>query len=211
MSRIAVDLFYLPNLEFFSTILDFDEILVDPDQDFRRKSYINRSDILGPNKVQRLTVPIQGRRPRIPEKYLKIDYEQKWVQGHLRSIQSAYGKAPFYEYYAPLFEQIYAKEYQLMWDLNLDLLTLCLRLLSIPAKIVVGEKSLKGECDQDIRGFFNTQEPFTTRNVYQEAPYFQLFGVDFEPNLSILDLIYNVGPESKLILEQSNKKTLNNR
>lgn len=206
MRKIAADLSYYPNLEFFCAILDFDVLAFNPEQEFRRKSFINRTDILGPNKVQRLTVPIQGRRPRISESKLLIDYEQKWLVGHLRSIQSAYGKAPFFEHYFPFFEQVYAKEHKLLWDLNLDILTLCLRFLDIPAKIDLAQDSLGISAEKDIRGHMSTNETFIVRDYYHPIPYFQLFGADFEPNLSILDLLFNVGPESKMILSDSIKK-----
>lgn len=206
MTKIAADLSYFPNLEFFCAILDYDEVVFSRGHEFRRKSFINRTDILGPNKVQRLTVPIQGRRPRIPEGKLLIDYEQKWVMGHLRSIQSAYGKAPFFEHYFPFFVQTFQKEHSQLWDLNLDILTLCLRFLGVPAKIVLVDDPAEIQVEKDIRGHISTQEPYTARNYYRVIPYFQLFGVDFEPNLGVLDLLFNVGPESKMILSDSAKK-----
>lgn len=206
MKRIAADLFYFPNLEFFCSILGYDELVFDPSQIFRRNSYLNRTEILGPNKVLRLSVPIQGRRPRLPEAELRIGEEQNWALAHVRSIQTAYGKAPFFEYYFPFFEQIFASAHTSIWELNMEIMTLCLRLLTIPAKIVPMENIDPKWVDRDIRGELGTQEPFSSRDYYSPYGYFQVFGVDFEPNLGVLDLLFNVGPESRLILERSVKK-----
>lgn len=152
MSRIAIDLNYFPNLEFFTAISGFDTLVLFPDQRFQRRTYINRTDILGPNKVQRLTVPIQGRRPAIPVSQLKIDYEQKWLQSHSKSIQTAYGKAPFYEFYFPYFEQVFAAKPQFLYELNEQILTLCLRLLGSSAKIEKAYSEENKDDFLDIRG-----------------------------------------------------------
>lgn len=206
MSRIAIDLNYFPNLEFFTAISGFDTLVLFPDQRFQRRTYINRTDILGPNKVQRLTVPIQGRRPAIPVSQLKIDYEQKWLQSHSKSIQTAYGKAPFYEFYFPYFEQVFAAKPQFLYELNEQILTLCLRLLGSSAKIEKAYSEENKDDFLDIRGLISPEGHFSDRGIYQSAPYFQLFGVDFEPNMSILDLLFNEGPEASRIILKSLKK-----
>ncbi|MHA7130071.1 WbqC family protein [Algoriphagus namhaensis] len=206
MTRIVTDLFYFPSLEYFSAILPYQEILLSRGDLFRRNSLINRTEILGPNKRQRLSIPIQGRRPRIPQGELKIDYSQKWVQSHLRSIQTAYGKAPFYEHYFPYFEAVLLSQPERLWDLNSQILTLCLRLLQISAKVAEVDREADLTEEVDIRGLITTQERFSERKYYHPIAYFQLFGVDFEPNLSILDLLFCMGPESNRILQYCAKK-----
>ena len=99
MKRVAVDLHYLPSLEFFAAIADAEELLIFPRDIYQRQSYLNRTRIRLANKVEVLSVPIQGRRPKLPMDQIRIDYSQKWQAVHLRGMQSAYGKAPFFEYY----------------------------------------------------------------------------------------------------------------
>ncbi len=211
MRRIGVDLPFFPNLEFFTAIHGYDELVLFPAQIFRRRSFINRMDIRGPNKVQRLSIPIQGRRPSIPESDLLINYQDKWVSDHLRSIQSAYGKAPFFEYYFPYVESLYESGVDSLWELNKQSLTLCLRLLQLSVK--VAECKIEGDIpiESDIRGQISTNQDFSSRLFYRPHVYFQLFGSDFEPNLSVLDLLFCVGPEAKMIIQASVNKTLNNR
>lgn len=206
MSTVAIDLNFLPNLEFFSAISGFDKLVYFPEQRFQRRTYINRADILGPNKVQSLTVPIQGRRPAIPIGQLKIDYSQDWVKSHLRSIQTAYGKAPFFEYYFPYFEEIYHSNPALLLTFNQHILTLCLKLLGSSAKLEKANLDEKTSDFKDIRGLISPRVHFSQGDYYSSVSYFQLFGSDFEPNLSIMDLLFCEGLESNGLILKSLKK-----
>jgi hypothetical protein len=206
MSRVAIDLHFLPCLEFFAAIAEADEILIFPKESYPRQSYFNRTRIRLANKVETLSVPIQGRRPRLQIDQVKIDYTQNWQATHLRGIQSGYGKAPFFEYYFPYFKEIYEPKEQYLWSFNLSLLTMCLRLLRWPARLTVFEGvKIPGDV-RDIRGQIVPSSPFSTRNYYMPETYAQLFGLDFEPNLSILDLLLCTGSEAGRILTDSIKK-----
>lgn len=204
--RAITDLFYLPNLEYFTSILECNQILLNPNDLYNRKSYFNRTEILLSNKVATLSIPIVGRRPRIPLKDIKIDYQQKWLQNHLRGIQSAYGKAPFYEFFYPEIEAVYNQRSVYLWELNLNFLTICLRLLQLPVNVEVLEDRVDFESEMDLRGRIAPSQPYEERGIYSSVAYTQLFGSDFEPNLSILDLLFCEGPSSKGILAKSIKK-----
>jgi len=206
LNRIAIDLQYLPTLEFFAAIYGADEVLLFPNDLYQRQSFMNRTRILLANKVENLSVPIQGRRPKIPISQVKIDYSQKWQAIHLRGIQSAYGKAPFFEYFYPYFEQALMRKEESLWSLNVKLLTICLKLLRLPVKLNLVEGREIQEGYLDIRGQIEPKRPFSERSYYQPYSYFQLFGVNFEPNLSILDLLFCMGAESGDIIRQSLKK-----
>ena len=132
MKRVAVDLHYLPSLEFFAAIADAEELLIFPKDIYQRQSYLNRTRIRLANKVEVLSVPIVGRRPKLPMDQIRIDYSQKWQSVHLRGIQSAYGKAPFFEYYFPYFHEIFEMQEESLWVLNQKLLTICLKILRWP-------------------------------------------------------------------------------
>lgn len=206
MSKIAIDLHYLPSLEFFAAISRAEELLVFPKDRYQRQSYLNRTRIRLANKVETLSIPIVGRRPRLPVDEIRIDYGQKWQAVHLRGIQSAYGKAPFFEYFFPYFQGIFESEEEGLWKLNLQLLTVCLKLVRLPVKISQVTEGGISEGVLDLRGQIEPRRPFSERNFYQPTPYTQLFGLNFEPNLSILDLLFCTGPEAGEILSQSIKK-----
>lgn len=206
MSRVAVDLHFLPSLEFFAAIAGTEEILVFPKESYPRQSYFNRTRIQLANKVETLSIPIKGRRPKLPIDQVKIDFTQNWKVTHLRGIQSGYGKAPFFEYYFPYFQGIYESEEESLWSFNLSILTMCLKLLRWPARLTVFEGVGLSPDVKDIRGQIVPSRPFSERNHYAPIAYTQLFGLDFEPNLSILDLLFCAGPESDRILRDSIKK-----
>ena len=206
MKQVAIDLHYLPSLEFFAALSDAEEILLFPKDLYQRQSYLNRTRIRLANKVETLSIPIQGRRPRIPMDQVRIDYSQKWQAIHRRGIQSAYGKAPFFEYYFPYFEGVFESNEESLWKLNLSLLTICLKLLRWPARLTVAASEGHSSDVLDIRGQIEPGRPFSERNYYQPVPYTQLFGLDFEPNLGILDLLFCTGPEADKILRKSTKK-----
>jgi hypothetical protein len=206
MKRVAVDLHYLPSLEFFAAIANAEEILIFPKDSYQRQSYLNRTRIRLANKVETLSVPIQGRRPRLPMDQVRIDNSQKWESNHLRGIQSAYGKAPFFEFYQPYFEEVYNAKEENLWKLNLSLLTICLKLLRWPVRLTEFQDNDLDDDILDIRRIIVPGKPYSDRNFYSPIPYTQLFGLDFEPNLSILDLLFCKGSEADRILRNSIKK-----
>lgn len=202
---IISDLFYLPPIEYFVSTLGFEEIQIDQTERFQKQTLRNRANILLANKIEVLSVPVMGSSKKQFYKDVKIDYNQKWKNVHLRGIQSAYGKAPFFEYFYPYFDQIYEKNLTFLFDLNHDLLTVCLKLLRVKANL-----KLVGDCDLeqesiDLRGVIPTKEEFTQRDIMTPYHYPQMFGLDFVPNLSILDLLFCMGPESLQVLLHSKK------
>ena len=206
MKRIALDLHYLPCLEYFTVLRGVDELFLFPGDRYNRQSYFNRTSILLANKVHALSVPIQGRRPRIPMAEVQIDSEQKWMMNHLRGIQSGYGKAPFFEYFFPYFEEALSRKDTHLWALNLNLLTICLKLLRWSVKLTVLENETLPVDVVDLRGQILPSRPFSARNFYAPVPYTQLFGADFVPNLSILDLLFCLGGASDELLAKTQKK-----
>lgn len=211
MKRLAVDLHYLPNLEFFAAISGADELLVFPDDLYQRQSFLNRTQIRLTNKVETLSVPVQGRRPKIPMEDVLIDYSQKWQSIHLRGIQSAYGKAPFFEYFFPYLEGIIIKKPEKLWDLNWEMLTICLKLLQSNVKLVKSKSDFDLTEVKDIRSQIAPKTSFSVRSYYNPVVYGQLFGLDFVPDLSVVDLLFCEGPAAKNIILKSVKKTMNNR
>ena len=112
----------------------------------------------------------------------------------------------FFEYFFPYFHPILERQQESLWELNLQLLTICLKLLRRPVKLTfVENQEITGEII-DLRGKIEPKGTFEKRSYYRTTPYPQLFGVDFEPNLSILDLLFCVGPEAEKVLKQSLKK-----
>jgi hypothetical protein len=183
-----------------------DELFLFPGDRYERQSFFNRTSILLVNKVHTLSVPIQGSRPRISLREVSIDSEQKWVNNHLRGIQSGYGKAPFFEYFFPYIEEALSRQETQLWTLNLELLTICLKLLRWPVKLTLVENEGLPADVIDLRGQILPSGSYLDRPFYQEVRYGQIFGPNFVSNLSILDLLFCLGGEADSLLANSQKK-----
>ena len=127
---------------------------------------------------------------------MEIDNSRKWQREHWHSLHSAYGNAPFFEHYAHYFESLYKKEYNQLWDFDLDLIRVCLKILKIPESklALLSENSSNGAID--FREHIHPKERYRIQdNDFTPKPYMQVFSerTGFIPNLSIIDLIFNKG------------------
>lgn len=205
-SRVLLELHYLPCLEYFSCLMQFDELVLDAHEPYARQTYRNRCRVLTANKVDVLTVPVKNRGDGSPIREVRIDYTQDWHRRHWGCLQSAYGKSPYFEHYALDLEKVYRKKLPFLFDFNLELLTLCLYFLGI--KKVITNTLSHPEPDGtlfDARSLINAKKKPNGSVFYHSSPYHQTFGNDFVMNMSIVDLLFNKGPESRLVLGQSIK------
>lgn len=203
---ILIELQYLPSIAFFSSLVGKEKLILEANEFFEKQTYRNRCHLLSSQQVEILTVPLQGANKKIKSKDIKIDNSQNWSKKHWRSIQTCYGKSPFFEFFADEFQPIYKKDYLYLWDLNLDLLTICLKIIS--QKIIITEsgsyeKNVSGNV-MDARSLIHPKKPDYLNQFYKPKAYGQSFGNNFEPNLSIIDLLMNEGPNAKTVVQQSN-------
>lgn len=207
VSKVAVvDLFYLPSIEFFVAVQDAEEIRIEKHDNYQKQSYRNRTAVQLANQVKYLSIPVVGGNKKSKYAEVKIDDSQNWRNVHLRGIQSAYGKAPFFEYFYPDLERIFLKKSTHLYDFNLELLTLCLRNLRHPAKLVETVNYGEYEEETDLRGVIKAKEPFVHRNIYKPYPYAQIFGLNFAPALSVIDLLFCEGPNADHVILRSKKR-----
>ena len=205
MSKIAlIDLHFLPSLEYFCALLDFNQIIIERHERFVKQSYRNRSFILTSQRVEMLTVPVTGRHTGVLFKDVRIDNSKRWQQHMLRTIMSAYRSAPFYEHYYPELDSLLSKKFTFAYDLNMAALSFCLK--SLRWKKPVAETSVYGPPEPgvtDMRSVINDRESFSQRKLYKPVPYYQVFGSKFSENLSLIDLLFCKGPGSEEVLSAS--------
>lgn len=206
---IVVDLFYLPPIEFFVALQDFDKVLIETHDNYQKQTYRNRAAVRLANKTEFLSVPVVGGNKKAKYVDVKIDDSQSWRKVHLRGIKSAYGKAPFFEYFFPELESVYMGRPQYLFDFNYELLTLCLKFLRRTAKLEETGEYQPYSDNSYLRGVIKAKESFVNRNIYEPYPYTQLFGLNFVPNLSILDLLFCEGPNSIEVIDSSKKRIMN--
>ena len=209
---ILIELQYLPPLAYFVLMQSGHPVLLDAHENYEKQTYRNRCYIKGPHQVEKLTVPVLGGNKKIKTSQIKIDYRQKWLQQHWRAMQSVYGKAPFFEHYAPYFLQVYEKAPERLWELNLELLTLCLKFLQISITIQESDTYLESTNSRiiDYRSEINPKRNALSNEIYKPVGYNQIFGKEFVDNLSVVDLLFCEGPAANLIIQESAKRRLNN-
>ena len=200
--NLLIELHYFPCIEYFSQLIQFNTIYLEAHENFQKQSYRNRCKILAANKIDTLTVPVLGSNSKTPIREVEIDYTQSWQRIHWRAIQSAYGKAPYYEYFSDYFKNIYDKKPRFLWDLNLEALTVCLKLLQLEKKMVLTTEYNKG-VGFNVKDIVDKRSLIHPKNQGETAAtkYTQVFGKDFVNNLSIIDLILNEGPNGVAILK----------
>ncbi|WP_025762269.1 WbqC family protein [Dyadobacter tibetensis] len=204
---VRIELQYLPSLEYFCCLLKQDEIWLETEEVYQKQTYRNRCKVLTANKIDILTVPVKKYSHGTLSKDIEIDYDQNWKRRHWGCFQSAYGKSPYYEYYAPELRAIYDKEYQFLVDLNYELLTFCLRLVGLKKEVryKMSGSEIASKPAKDFISTINNKKSTNNYKFYRSVPYYQTFGNDFVENLSIIDLLFNMGPESRGILISSSK------
>ncbi len=202
---IVLELHYLPTLEYFTALLHYGAVHLEGGETFQKQTGRNRCQILTAQGVDTLIVPVLEGRSHVPIREARIDYGQPWVNRHWRAIRTAYGKAPFFEHYGEGYEAVYQKKPAFLFDLNLELLTICLRQLrwNLPVTVTEHSEFIDAQEFRDARGLIHPKRPVAERPFYRPVPYHQTFGEQFFPNLSILDLLFNLGPRATDLLRQS--------
>lgn len=194
-------LFYLPPVAYFSSLKlhNFDFVL-DKQEHFPKQTYRNRATISSPNGTLDLIVPvIKGSKIHTPFKDVKISYDAKWQRLHWLSLQTCYRSSAYFEFYEDDLAHFYKKKYDFLFDYNLDLLNWFFKQIKINPIVNFTEEYEKEIGDGlDYRTKFNKK----TIHLTETKSYFQVFSdrQDFIPNLSIADLLFNQGPQTKLYL-----------
>lgn len=204
---LLVELHFLPPLEYFTKLLTAKQVILEIQEHYKKQSFRNRCYILTANNVSMLTVPVKDGNKKIVFKEIRIDNDQNWVNIHWRTLQSAYGKSPFFEHYAPFFQKVLFREYTYLLDLNISLLSLCLELLEIKLYLKYSEcyENVPENDVEDIRNRIKPNKDPQANGFYQEIRYNQIFGKNFVSNLSIIDLLFCEGGNARQILQKSTK------
>jgi len=206
-NAVLTELFYLPCVAFFVHIEPFQEIFLEGYENYPKQTYRNRCYIRTADKVQALSVPVSRESgKKTSYKDVRISYAERWQNNHWRAICSAYGKSPFFDFFADGYHDILYTKYEFLVDLNLALLSKCLDFLGWHDKqLVLSESYNKNPEPQyvDQRGGVDVKSspPGAERNGHTR--YQQVFGKDFVPNLSVIDLLFCEGANANMIIRQS--------
>ncbi|MEQ8905520.1 WbqC family protein [Ekhidna sp.] len=204
MSRIVIEPHYLGSLEYFVLLAQNSDICFEIHDSFSKQTFRNRAYFLSANKIQPLIVPVSYSSGTLT-KDVEVDYSHRWIKDHWGAFYSAYGKSPFFEYFGEEFKALWDRRLTSLVELNLAFMKMVLKILQLDIQISFTSEFRK-TYDQDHRNVVNPKKPFSDRKIYSPTAYSQLFGDTFVPNLSIVDLIMNEGPNAAQILKSSQRK-----
>ncbi len=197
---------YAPPIQYFTKLIA-SPVSIEAAEYFIKQTYRNRTRILSSNGFCDLTIPLEkGANSQCLIRDVRISDHDNWRAKHWQAIQTSYGLAPFFEYYAYELEPFYKEQYTYLFDFNMAYLCRLLELLHLSVDISFTQNYEK-EVEEDFRNKIIPKKNFLD-SLFNPIPYYQNFlsQKEFIPNLSILDLLFNMGPESILILQKSSSK-----
>lgn len=194
--KIFVSTAYLPPVEYFSLISQADEILIEREENYLKQSYRNRCYILSTHGTQLLSVPVYlGSQHKTPLKEIRIDYSKRWQQVHLGALKASYNASPYFQFYFDNIEKIISRRFVFLIDLNMELMESVMRMLKIEIKVTYTTNFESViEAENDFRYKISPKE----ESQFIVKEYLQVFNNPnhFVQGLSIVDLIFNMGPEA---------------
>lgn len=187
---------YNPCLAYFKQVNQTDEIWIEQHEYYIKQSYRNRCYVLTAQGIKDLIVPVKKGNRKILIIEIEIDYGQKWLNTHWRTIKSGYGSTPYFTYYSDYIQQILEQHIPTLFALNIALLKFYLKCLQL-SKPITYTKEYIPLYPNGVVDLRNLIHPKKESAILDVKPYQQVFGKKFAPNLSILDLLFSQGPTAK--------------
>ena len=191
---------YFGPVQWYQKLYRAESVEIEQWESFQKQTYRNRCLIATTNGVQALTIPIErGTSPLIKD--IRISDHGNWRHLHWNALQSAYGESPFFEYYQDDLLPFFNKHWDFLIDYNEDIRIKICELIDIQPNVSFTESYTSSPSMKDYRSAINPKHPEPDAD-FVPKPYYQVYQqkYGFLPNLSILDLLFNMGPESILFL-----------
>jgi hypothetical protein len=201
-NSVLVSTAYLPPIAYFLKVISAEPVIIEKEENYLKQTYRNRCEIYTANGKLSLIIPViktNGNHTKIRE--IKIDYSEKWQLNHWRAIVSAYNQSPYFLFYKDEIEPFYFKEYEYLIDFNTQILKTILKFFKKNPEIHFTNSFAKPD-NQNRSDFRYNLNPKIKPEI-PITPYVQVFieKYGFLSNLSIIDLVFNLGPESLSYLD----------
>ena len=193
---------YFGPIQWYQKLNRYNECLIERHESFIKQTYRNRMIIPTTNGPLSLTIPT-NHNTSLSMKDIRISDHANWRHVHWNALLSAYGESPFFEYYQDDIRPFYEKKYEFLFDFNMETTEKMIELLDIRPKISITEAYIQSkelEEEDEIKDFRDAIRPKKPLPDAEFAPkrYYQVYGQKhgFQPNMSILDLLFNEGNEA---------------
>lgn len=193
---------YFPSIAYMARLVATDEPRIELFETFHKQTLRNRCTVMTANGLQTLIVPVvKTDGNHTMTKDMGISYAEPWQQVHSRCLISAYKKSAYFDHYYPQMEFIFNKKFDTLIELNTTILNTLLKMLNQP-KTIAFSTDYERETENDSRTILSDKHSTIGDNL---PHYYQVFADKhgFVPNLSILDLLFNEGPESAAYLRKA--------
>ena len=181
---------YLPPISYFKNLITQNELSFCINTNYQKQTYRNRCVIYGANGRQNLIIPIARNVIKREDKVVPIYNKIAWQKNHWKSIESAYKSSPFFEYYQDELKPFFMEKHKLLFDYNVKLIIQIFSILDLSIKI---NEVNHIEDFKEINYLLNPKKDLTKFKFYNQV--FQN-KKGFQSDLSIIDLLFNLGPES---------------
>lgn len=199
---------YLPPVSYFSKLYAYEKVCVERFDHYMKQSYRNRCVIASAAGPLSLTIPTEkSEDPKCLMKDVRISDHGNWRHVHWNAFVAAYKQSPFFDYYADEFHEFFEKRYSFLFDFNTELCNwLCEQLDMHPVVTWSDDFIVDTAGMDDFREQIHPKKRLQTEDAsFKAVPYYQVFQEKqgFQVDLSVADLLFNMGPEGLLVLRDS--------
>ena len=193
MMHIITPIYYLPPISCVALYIQNEDITIESFEHYQKGTFRNKCKIGTSQGPLLLSIPLRrGKHQSQDIRQVLISNEDNWALQHIRSIRTAYSNTPYFEHYFYQFEEIFQKPHTLLWEFNLDMLKIIQQCIGSNIDFSFSLEYIS-ETGNDIIDLRNKKRPFM-----EIPPYPQVHegGIPFQQDLSIIDLIFHLGPEA---------------
>lgn len=201
---------YLAPVPYFAALYSCRKAYIERYDHYMKQTYRNRCVIASADGPLALTIPVEkSSEGKCAMKDIRVSEHGNWRHVHRNAFVAAYKQSPFFDYYADEFNAFFDRKYEFLYDFNMELTQwLCEQIDIQPELVPTTEYMATCEGILDLREAIHPKKSAVDMaSFYRPVPYYQVFDSrhGFQPDLSIVDLLFNMGPESLLVLRDSVK------